>query len=63
MTTKELDSKLSQALADFSSEMAMQYSDYSKDPAVGGDIAQVSRQTFYLLDEFRKQIIMFLESK
>ena len=32
------------------------------EPVTGGDIAQLSRQTFYALDEFRKEIIKYLES-
>lgn len=62
MTTYELDKKLTEALDNFSSEMRGQYDDYSKDPVIGGDIAELSRQTFYVLDEFRKELINYLES-
>lgn len=49
-------------LEDFSSEMRSEYDDYSNEPVTGGDIAQLSRQTFYALDGFRKEIINYLES-
>ncbi len=62
MNTRELDEKLTQALMNFSSDMSAQYSDYSKEPVTGGDLAVLSRQTFYLLDDFRKNIISYLES-
>jgi hypothetical protein len=42
--------------------MCSHYDDYSKEPVVGGDIAQLSRQTFYVLNEFKKEIIKYLES-
>lgn len=62
MTIKELDQRLTLVLEDFSSEMRSEYDDYSNEPVTGGDIAQLSRQTFYALDEFRKEIIKYLES-
>lgn len=57
MDTQDLDKQLTKALTAFSSEMRNQYDDYSKDPVCGGDLAELSRQTFYVLDEFRKSII------
>lgn len=60
MTIKELDQRLTLVLEDFSSEMRSEYDDYSNEPVTGGDIAQLSRQTFYALDEFRKEIIKYL---
>ena len=62
MTIKELDQRLTLVLEDFSSEMRSEYDDYSNAPVTGGDIAQLSRQTFCALDEFRKEIIKYLES-
>lgn len=62
MTTKELNQRLEKVLSNFSSEMQREYDDYSKSPTTGGDIAQLSRQTFYALDDFRKEIIQYLES-
>lgn len=62
VTIKELDQRLTLVLEDFSSEMRSEYDDYSNEPVTGGDIAQLSRQTFYALDEFRKEIIKYLES-
>ena len=52
MTIKELDQRLTLVLEDFSSEMRSEYDDYSNEPVTGGDIAQLSRQTFYALDIF-----------
>lgn len=62
MDIRELDEKLTKALSDFSSEMQAQYDDYSKEPVTGGDLSELSRQTFYVLDDFRKNIISYLES-
>lgn len=62
MTTKELNSNLEKVLEEFSNEMRQEYDDYSKTPVTGGDIAQLSRQTFYALDAFRKEVIRYLES-
>lgn len=62
MTINELEKKLDKALDDFSSEIRSEYDDYSKTPANSGDIATIARQTFYTLDEFKKEIIKYLKS-
>lgn len=62
MTTKELDQRLTAVLDDFSSELRQEYDDYSKAPVTGGDIAELSRQTFYALDAFRKELVQYLDS-
>ncbi len=62
MDISTLDKKLDTALSDFSSEMRSQFSDYSKEQATEADIAELSRQVFYLVDTFRKEIISFLKS-
>ncbi|OUN07137.1 hypothetical protein B5G43_05905 [Flavonifractor sp. An92] len=63
MTVHELDKRLGAALDNFASEMQAQYDDYSKEHAVKGDIAELSRQTFYALNEFRKEIISYLNAQ
>ena len=62
MTTRELNQRLEKVLNNFSSEIQREYDDYSKEPVTGGDLSQLSRQTFYALDDFRKEIIQYLES-
>ena len=62
MTLQELDKKLSSTLEQFSNEIHSMYDDYSKEPATSGDIAELSRQTFYALDAFRVDIISYLNS-
>ena len=63
MTTHELNEKLEAALDSFIHEMQNQYDDYDKTPVTAGDIAQLSRQTYYAMNAFRKDIIAYLESK
>lgn len=63
MTTHELNEKLEAALDSFIHEMQNQYDDYDKTPVTAGDIAQLSRQTYYAMNAFRKEIIAYLESK
>ncbi|MDF2608949.1 MAG: hypothetical protein K0R92_423 [Lachnospiraceae bacterium] len=63
MTTKELDKLLNDSLIDYSNEIRSCYKEGSKEPATEGDIVELARQTFYTMDEFRKNIIKYLESK
>ena len=62
MTLQELEQNLSNTLEQFSNEMRATYDDYSKEPATGGDIAELSRQTFYALNAFKTDIISYLRS-
>ncbi len=62
MDINTLEKNLDKALDDFSHEISSEFDDYSKTPAVGGDIATVARQTFYTLNEFKKEIIKYLKS-
>lgn len=62
MKISELEKNLDKVLNDFSSEIRSEYDDYSKTPANNGDIATVARQTFYTLNEFKKEIIKYLKS-
>ena len=63
MTTAELDRRLEAVLHNFASEVQCQYDDYDKTPVTAGDIAELSRQTYYAMNAFRKEIIAYLESK
>ncbi len=62
MDIKTLEEKLDKAINDFSDEIRSEYDDYDKTPANYGDIATVARQTFYTLNEFKKEIIEYLKS-
>ncbi|BCK01643.1 hypothetical protein [Anaerocolumna chitinilytica] len=63
MTTKELDKLLNDSLIAYSSEIRSCYKEGGKEPVNEGDIVELARQTFYTMDEFRKNIIKYLESK
>lgn len=62
MTTHELNENLNKALVAFSEEMNPIYTDYDNTPATNADISELARHTFYVADNFRKEIIAYLES-
>lgn len=62
MDINSLDKKLDKALTDFSEEIRLNYRDGDKTPATNGDVSELARQTFYALDTFRKEIIVYLKS-
>lgn len=61
MDINSLNKKLEESLITFSSEIRAEYNDYSHEPAVNADISTLARQTFYLVDSFRKEIISYLK--
>ena len=63
MSTAELKKELDKVLKDFSERVRSTYPEDSKTPATEGDICELGRQMFYVLDEFKQNIIKYLESK
>lgn len=62
MTTEMLNQRLKSALDNFEEETRREFDEYSKDSVTKGEIAELSKQTFYALDAFRKEIIQYLDS-
>ena len=60
MTVSQLDTALTKALQDFSEEIRANYEEGSNEPVTENDINELARQTFYTLDEFRKEIVKYL---
>ena len=61
MTKLELEEKLNKICGDFSIEMGQKYMDDCNDVATQGDIAYISRQTFYALSDFKDSILEYLD--
>lgn len=61
MDINSLNKKLEEALKTFTSEICAEYDDYSHEPVVNADISTLARQTFYLVDSFRNEIISYLK--
>lgn len=62
MTINELKQQLDNALDDYSHEISSCYSHYGEQAATQGDIVELSKQTFYLLDKFKDSILKYLEN-
>lgn len=60
MTVSQLDANLEKILNDFSEEIRSNYHDGSTEPTTEHDINEFARQTFYTLNEFRKEIVKYL---
>ena len=60
MTVSQLDTALTKVLQDFSEEISANYVEGSNEPVTEHDINELARQTFYTLDEFRKEIVKYL---
>lgn len=63
MSAKDLDRKLNQILIDYSDEIRNKYKEGGSEPVSESDINELARQTFYVLDEFRKQIVNYLNQQ
>lgn len=61
MTVSQLDTALTKVLQDFSEGIRANYEEGSNEPVTEHDINELARQTFYTLDEFRKEIVKYLE--
>lgn len=65
MTVSQLDANLEKILNDFSEEIRSNYHDSnyhdgSTEPITEHDINEFARQTFYAMNEFRKEIVKYL---
>lgn len=60
MTVSQLDTDLKKILDDFSNEICSNYKEGSSKPVAEHDINELARQTFYIMNEFRKEIVKYL---
>lgn len=60
MTVSQLDADLKKILDDFSNEIRSNYQEGSSKPVTEHDINELARQTFYIMNEFRKEIVKYL---
>lgn len=60
MTTQQLDQKLKEIQNDYSEQIRSSYPENSSEPVTKADIHELARQTFYVLDTFRTNIIDYL---
>lgn len=60
MTVSRLDTDLKKILDDFSNEIRSNYQEDSSKPVTEHDINELARQTFYIMNEFRKEIVKYL---
>lgn len=64
MDLKELDKKLGEALQTFSEEIKSDINrDNPREELNYYDYEQLARQVFYMVDDFRQNIIKYLESQ
>lgn len=61
MTKSQLKKNLDKALYDFSNEINLNYKECGKTPVTDSNIYELSRQTFYVLSEFEKAILEYLD--
>ena len=60
MTVSQLNTNLEKILNDFSEGIRSNYHDGSTEPITEHDINEFARQTFYAMNEFRKEIVKYL---
>ncbi len=61
MTLSQLDKKLSDACNDFSNQIRSTYTEGSRNPVNETDLNELARQTLYVLDSFKTEIINYLK--
>ncbi len=61
MNLNDLEKSLDVALKDFADEMQLIYRSSTQEFATMDDINELSRQTFYAMNEFKKSIISYLK--
>lgn len=61
MTIDELNRVLEKAVNDFSDGIHPNYPEGSSKPVTEHDINELARQTFYAMDEFRKNVVKYLK--
>ena len=52
-----LDTLLRKDLEDFQEYVQSNYDEFSKNPVSSGDLAELGKQIFYVLDAFREHIV------
>lgn len=62
MTVKDLEKEFDKSLKEFSEQVRSNYPEGSKTAATEGDICELGRQAFYVLNEFKKSLIKYIES-
>lgn len=60
MTIRDLDEKLVGILSEYSNELRDRFPDDGRESVSKSDLSELSRQTFYALNEMRKSIIEYL---
>ena len=63
MNINKLDQQLTDIVNTYSDNVRSLYKEGSHEPATEHDINELARQTFYALDEFRKNIINYLKEQ
>lgn len=61
MTKAQLNDKLTNTLVLFSEEIKSKYNEFDQTPATKADVAEVARQAFYALNDFKNAIIEYLD--
>lgn len=62
MTKIELEQALNTAIEDFIQNTSVEFRDpYNKEPATEADLVELSRQTTYALQNFKKALLEYLD--
>lgn len=61
MTINELDKKLTDSLTEYSETVRSMYEEADRTSATKDDIHTLARETFYLMDNFKHEIIDYLK--
>lgn len=61
MNLRDLETELDKALTDFSDETRLLFPEGKNLPVDNRDISDLSKQTFYALNEFKKSILKYLK--
>lgn len=61
MTKSELSQKLTDTLQNFSDDIRSKYSESSKNPVTDSDIALLAKDVYYIMDDFKKFILEYLD--
>ena len=63
MTANELNKNLNEVLDRFSQTTHAMFEEADQTPATKNDLFNLSRETFYALNDFRKEIIAYLDKQ
>lgn len=62
MTKLELEQALNTAVENFRADVTSTFNDaYSKEPVTQADMVELSKQTFYALEEFKNALLKYLD--